>query len=105
LKLCEGTLPVKMFSYMACGLPVILAVKGEAREVLEEARAGIPVEPEDPGQLAQAIMRLKEHPLLREEFGRNGRDFVTSHYDRKQLAGRLEEVLREVTEAEAAHYA
>ena len=97
LKLCEGTLPVKMFSYMACGLPVILAVKGEAREVLEEARAGIPVEPEDPGQLAAAILRLRDDPALRQEYGRNGREFVTKRYDRRKLAAELEGVLREVT--------
>jgi glycosyltransferase involved in cell wall biosynthesis len=42
-------------------------------------------------------MRLKEHPLLREEFGRNGRDFVTKRYDRRKLAAELEGVLREVT--------
>ena len=103
LKLCEGTLPVKMFSYMACGLPVILAVNGEAREVLTEAGAGLHVEPENPVQLAQAVMRLKENAPLKEEYGRKGRDFVMRHYDRKKLAERLEKVLREVTEAGAVH--
>jgi glycosyltransferase involved in cell wall biosynthesis len=79
-------------------------VNGEAREVLEEAGAGLHVEPEDPIQLAQAIMRLKENPLLGKEYGTKGRDFVMRHYDRKRLAERLEKVLREVTEAGAVHH-
>lgn len=97
LALCEGTLPVKMFSYMACGLPVLLAACGEAKGVLEEARAGIVVEPENPLQLCEAILQLNENPALRQEYGRNGRDFVVRNFSRKDLAIRLEKVLQQVT--------
>jgi colanic acid biosynthesis glycosyl transferase WcaI len=96
LPLCEGTIPVKMFSYMACGLPVILAVRGEARQILERAGAGIAVEPEDPAQLCEAILRLKADPEFRRECGRRGREFVLENYDRKAMARRLEELLQAV---------
>ncbi|MDH7501024.1 MAG: hypothetical protein QHH30_11655, partial [candidate division NC10 bacterium] len=55
------------------------------------------VEPEDPAQLCEAILRLKDDPSLRQEFGRKGREFVIRNFNRKDLAGRLEKVLREVT--------
>jgi glycosyltransferase involved in cell wall biosynthesis len=96
LDVFEGALPSKMFDAWACGLPVILGVKGEAKEVLEQAGAGLAVEPEDPSQLCQAILRLKADPQLREDYGRKGRDFVMRNYDRRDLAERLERVLREV---------
>ncbi len=104
VELFKGALPSKMLDAWACSVPVILGVNGEAKEVLMESGAGLHVEPEDPIQLAQAIKRLKENPLLGKEFGSKGRDFVMRHYDRKRLAERLEKVLREVTEAGAVHH-
>ncbi len=49
LELFEGALPSKMFDAWACGCPVILSIDGEARRVLEQADAGLFVEPEDAG--------------------------------------------------------
>ena len=96
LELFKGALPSKMLDAWACGLPVILAVDGEARELLEKAHAGIHVEPENPSQLADAIVQLRDYPELCKAYGRNGRDFVVRNYDRKRLAESLETALREV---------
>jgi glycosyltransferase involved in cell wall biosynthesis len=96
LELFKGALPSKMLDAWACGVPVILAAEGEARELLEEARAGISVEPENSHALVQAIKRLKGNPALLEESARNGRNCVLRNFDRGKLAGRLERVLLEV---------
>jgi colanic acid biosynthesis glycosyl transferase WcaI len=96
LELFKGALPSKMLDAWACGVPVILAAEGEARELLEEARAGISVEPENSHALVQAIKRLKGNPVLLEEFARNGRNCVLRNFDRRKLAGKLERVLLEV---------
>jgi glycosyltransferase involved in cell wall biosynthesis len=96
LELFKGALPSKMLDAWACGVPVILGVEGEAREVMEKAQAGIYVEPENPFLLSAAILRLKDNPALRKEYGKNGRDFVIRNYDRRRLAERLEATLKEV---------
>ncbi len=56
LEIARMAVPVKMFSYMACEKPVLLALEGEAAEILEAADAGIVVPPEDPPALADAIL-------------------------------------------------
>lgn len=93
IDLCKGTLPVKMFTYMACAKPVLLCVDGEARELLKESEAGLYVEPENAAALAQAILKLKSDPYLCQMMGNKGRKFVEKNYSRKQLAKKLESFL------------
>lgn len=92
-ELCKGSLPVKMFSYMACEKPVVLSVDGEAREIIEKANAGIYAEPENPEDIARAILTLKHNPRLCKEMGKNGRKYVEKYYSREILAKRLEQYL------------
>ncbi len=101
LDFCRGTLPVKLFSYMACGKPVILCVDGEARSILEESGAGIFAEPENEEQLREAILFLKNNPALCETMGRKGREYVERHFSRKKFAAELEYHLRFLMEHEA----
>ena len=94
--LCKGTLPVKMFTYMACARPVLLAVDGEAKQLLEKSGAGIYVEPENASALSQAILKLKSDPNLCRSMGARGRKFVEKNYSRKQLAKKLESCLAHI---------
>jgi glycosyltransferase involved in cell wall biosynthesis len=81
--------PNKVFDYLAAGRPVILAIEGVIRQVVEEAGAGIPVQPGDASALAQAIRRLADDPLAGRVMGRRGRLFMETNFDRPVLAGRL----------------
>ena len=92
----QGTLPVKMFSYMACGRPVLLSIEGEAAELLNRARAGLVVPPESPEALVQAILHLQAEPAKRAAFGRNGRMFVETNFSRQGLAQQLVQLLERV---------
>lgn len=96
LEISRGTLPVKMFSYMACSLPVLLAIEGEAADLLQEAGAGVVVPPESPVELATAIRALRDDPARRAEMGERGRAYVVAHYARQTQAARLEKLLRGV---------
>lgn len=79
--------PSKLFELMASGVPVVLsAPDGEARQIVERAGAGIPVPPEDPARLADAIRRLRDDPSLRSQLGRGGRNHVERHFDRQRIA-------------------
>jgi len=78
---------------MACERPIILSAEGEARELLEKAGAGISVEPENPIQMAEAIVKLQGNPDLCREYGLIGGNFVVKHYSRREKAIKLEKIL------------
>jgi len=85
-ELFTTVLPSKMLEFMACGRPVVLGVDGQARKVLDKAKAGVYIRPGDPEALAQAVMDLYRDPALRSRLGENGREFICTHYSRKQKA-------------------
>jgi colanic acid biosynthesis glycosyl transferase WcaI len=85
-ELFKTVLPTKMLEFMSCARPVILGVDGHARRVMEQANAGIFIQPEDPAELADAVIRLAADPALRESLGRNGRQHVLQHFSRRQTA-------------------
>src|SRR5680860_967687 len=78
--------PNKVFDYMSCARPTIVAIDGVARELVEDAQAGLFVPPEGHQELAQAVLDLKAQPALAAEMGQNGRRFVEENFDRAQLA-------------------
>jgi glycosyltransferase involved in cell wall biosynthesis len=88
--------PNKVFDYMAAGKPVVLAIEGVIRKVIEEAQAGIPVSPGSSQELAQAVYKLATSPDERDGMGRNGRAYVTEHFDRAMLADKLEKLMQEM---------
>ncbi len=97
-ELFKTVIPSKMLEFMSCERPVILGVEGQARAILEEARAGITIEPENVDALADAIRHLAGHRELGGKFGRNGREYILRKLSRRQSAekymGVLEELMR-----------
>jgi colanic acid biosynthesis glycosyl transferase WcaI len=90
----KTVIPTKMLEFMSCARPVILGVEGQAREIVEEARSGIVIEPENAAQLATAISHLAANPELGRALGRNGREFVIHRYSRGSTAQKYIEVLQ-----------
>lgn len=99
IPLFATTLPNKVFDYMGAGRPVVLAIDGPIREVVEGAGAGIAVPPGDSQALAEAVARLAEDPKLRGEMGLKGRACVEAEYERRKLAERMEGVFVELVGA------
>lgn len=89
-------IPSKMFESMAMRRPIVLGVKGQAKEILDEAGAGLSVPPEDPDALLAAVLTLKADAALRERLGAAGEDYVGRNYDRLEIAGRYWELLQRV---------
>jgi len=86
-------LPSKMFEAMAMSRPIILGVGGEARRLLEDARAGLAITPESAVELAAAVQRLANDPDLAARLGAQGRAHARAHFDREVLARRYLEIL------------
>jgi colanic acid biosynthesis glycosyl transferase WcaI len=96
LEIFKGALPSKMFDSWACERPVLLSVDGEARRVMEAARGGVFVDPEDAHALAGAILALRDDPELGRQMGLRGRRYTEQNYSRQaqaeQLAGIMDAV-------------
>jgi glycosyltransferase involved in cell wall biosynthesis len=91
----KTTYPNKVFDYMAAGRAVILAIDGVIRKVIEDAGAGIFIQPGDANAMADAVLRLEGDRFLREEMGRAGRRCVTSNFDRAALADAMLDIMKE----------
>jgi glycosyltransferase involved in cell wall biosynthesis len=88
--------PNKVFDYMAAGRPVLLAIDGVIRQVVEEAGAGIFVPPGDPLALASAAAALADQPEKARQMGRQGRRDIETRFDRAALARKLAEIMEEM---------
>ena len=89
IEMYKTVYPNKVFDYMAAGRPVILAIGGVIRDVVETAQGGIPVPPGDAESLAEAIRTLEEDRQNGRILGQNGRRYVEGHFDRASLAEKL----------------
>lgn len=102
----KTVIPTKMLEFMSCARPVVLGVDGQARKILEDARAGIFVEPENSEQIANAITQLSSSAELRERLGHNGRRHIIQHFSRGETArayiGILEELLGNIRQQAVA---
>jgi glycosyltransferase involved in cell wall biosynthesis len=85
----KTTYPNKVFDYMCAGRPVLLAIDGVIREVVQTANCGIYTPPGDPAALAQAVRTLAADPARSREVGLNGRRYVEVHFNRPVLAEKL----------------
>lgn len=89
-------LPSKMFEAMATERPIILGVLGESAALLEQANAGVVIQPESAQALAEAVTMLATNPETAERMGRSGRRFVEAELDRDKLATAMLDELRAV---------
>lgn len=97
----KTTYPNKVFDYMAAGRPVVLAIDGVIRQVVEEAGAGLFVPPGDPGALAEAVRRLAKNPLEAHKMGMAGRVCIEKDFAREPLTAKLALILEEMEKRHA----
>jgi glycosyltransferase involved in cell wall biosynthesis len=94
----KTTYPNKVFDYMAAGLPVVLAIDGVIRRVVEDADAGLFAQPGDPEAIAEAVMRLAADPVFADKLGQAGKRCVEGDFDRQQLAAKMALIMEETAE-------
>jgi alpha-maltose-1-phosphate synthase len=88
--------PLKVFEYMASGLPTVAVASGPLREILRHGEEGLHVGERDPAALVAALVRLAEEPALRERLGAAARTRVVERYSWQRHCAQLEGVLQRI---------
>lgn len=89
--LWKMTIPAKLQSYMACGMPIIASAQGETQRVIDEAECGICTKIGDEQALADAVcnMQSKNIANIRE----NAKQYFETHFEKKLLMDKMEKFL------------
>lgn len=101
----QEVLPSKIFEYLGMERPILLAVGGEARRLVESAGAGEYVPPENVSAMVSAIRRLSRDSKGLEDMGKSGRQYVLKHYDRRVLAERYLDILNAICSGDKTVFA
>jgi glycosyltransferase involved in cell wall biosynthesis len=98
----KTTYPNKVFDYMAAGRPIVLAIDGVIRQVVEAAGCGLFAQPGDPLALAEAILSLARDRELARRMGLAGRKYLEKNFNREQVAAGLISLLERLVDGQPA---
>ena len=84
-----GGSPLKIYSYLACGRPVVASLYQEAGSFVEAVGAGIAVSPGNRVALAEALVSLLKDPLLAHRLGMKGREIVVKEHSWAHVARKI----------------
>jgi len=87
--LWEMTIPAKLQSYMACGMPIIASASGETKRIIEEAQCGICSEIGNPVSLSEGIRKIMSLDLCK--LGHNAREYFDSNFVKKSLMDEMDQ--------------
>jgi len=77
----KTSLPLKMFEYMAAGIPVVASDFPLWKEIIEDAECGVTVDPTDPESIGKTVEDLLKKPDLAMKMGRRGREAYLQKYN------------------------
>jgi glycosyltransferase involved in cell wall biosynthesis len=85
-------IPVKMFEYMAAGIPFIASDFPFWRRILEGYECGLFVDPLDPKTIGDAICRLMDDQKLARQMGQNGIEAVKATFRWEHESAKLQQL-------------
>ncbi len=92
-----AALPVKLFEYMAAGLPVLASDFPAIRSVVEKSGCGLLADPlSPPAEIAEKIIQWWQNPEAARQAGRQGRQAFIDEYNFESQAGRLSSLVSEL---------
>jgi colanic acid biosynthesis glycosyl transferase WcaI len=70
------TIPSKTQAYLSTGIPTVMAVRGDAADLVSQSQAGLTCQPDNPAAMLTAVKKLHDMPISeRKQLGRNGKQF------------------------------
>ena len=96
-ELSDLVVPGKTLAYLASGRPIIMAVNGAAGDLIREAKAGIVISPEDPDEMARAVLHLEQLSYSeRASLGENGRSYLLTHFSKDKVMEQYEDIFTRI---------
>lgn len=96
LPIFKTMLSAKLFDYLACQKPVLTAIDGLSRQLAEQHKFGLFIDPENPASWHKQICLYIAQPTLVAHLGANGYAYVRQNADRTALAHRYLTILNRV---------
>ncbi|ODH00046.1 glycosyl transferase family 1 [Nostoc sp. KVJ20] len=81
--------PLKVYEYMAAGLPVVVSQIGQLADLIDPGVNGILCPPGDAIALAEALEKLWRSPTLRHSLGQAARQTVIAHHTWDAIAQQI----------------
>lgn len=94
----KEAIPIKLFEYMAYGLPIIFSQNCYASQYVKNSNCGFLVNPHSPAEIAQAILSLLNNAENFSAFSNNGKKAVQENYNWNKEANLLIEVYKIILE-------
>lgn len=91
--------PNKFFESLAAGIPVIQNTQGWMKDFLSEHKVGFTLNPDDPEQLANTLIFMKDNPEKSFQLGQNGLRVAKQYFDKDYLADKMLSILKQVHES------
>lgn len=91
-ELWTKTIPAKLQSYMACGMPVVAAAQGETARIIEESGCGLYCRLGDATQLSKTIVKMMHADL--KEMGEKSRKYFENNFDKQMLMDEMDKYFR-----------
>lgn len=95
------TVPARLQGYMAAGKPVLAAINGGSKTIIEEAQCGCVVPAGDSAGLADLMDDFIDHPEAFASCGSNSRLYFIEHFLKEKHLDSLENMLVELVENKA----
>ncbi len=93
-----GLSALKTYEYLACGKPIVASSIPGVKDLIEFSGGGISVSPENPEELANAVVELILNENTRTLMGERGRKYVVENHSWNGVARRILDVCNDVVE-------
>lgn len=94
IEIFKTFIPSKMFEIMACGVPIVASLEGEAAQILKSSNAAAVVQPDNPDEIAKVIQELIDDKEKYNQMKISGPKFVEKYYSRDKLAEKYLELIK-----------
>jgi glycosyltransferase involved in cell wall biosynthesis len=85
------TIPAKLQSYMACGIPIIASADGETVQIIKESNAGLSSPAGNAQELSEIIIELSSRSNVElKQIGSNARTYYNKNFNKEQLLDRMD---------------
>ena len=88
------TIPSKTQAYLYTGKPIIMAMRGDAGDLVLKSGAGMVCEPDNPKAMMNAIRALYEMPAIeRQDMGESGHRYYMDHLSFNHGVEKFEKIM------------